>query len=71
MNSFGDLLSHEFTSKRNGYRQDLRNTSRHQLEAISYLSPENIQVPEEVDWREKGAVREHTIIPNFMPISTL
>lgn len=56
MNSFGDLLPHEFTAKRNGFRPELRNTTRHELEAVSYLSPENVQIPEEIDWREKGAV---------------
>jgi len=56
MNHFGDLLPHEFTSRMNGYRRELRNTSLHELVAVSYLSPENVQVPDSIDWREKGAV---------------
>lgn len=56
MNHFGDLLPHEFTSKMNGYRRELRNTTLHELVAVSYLSPLNVQVPDSIDWREKGAV---------------
>jgi len=56
MNKYGDMLPHEFATRMNGFRRELRNTTRHELEAISYLSPENVNVPEEIDWRQKGAV---------------
>lgn len=56
MNHFGDLLPHEFTEKMNGFRPELRNATLHELVAVSYLSPENVQVPDTIDWREKGAV---------------
>jgi len=56
MNKFGDMLLHEFTGRRNGYRQDLRNTSVHILQAGTFITPEHVNVPDTVDWRSKGAV---------------
>jgi len=56
MNKYGDLLSHEFTKKMNGYRTDLRNASTHQLLGASFLTPEHFVAPKEVDWRTKGLV---------------
>lgn len=57
MNKYGDLLSHEFTKKMNGYRQDLRNASAHrELLGATFLTPEHFTAPKEVDWRTKGYV---------------
>lgn len=56
MNHFGDLLSHEFKGIMNGYRPSLRNTSLHELTKVSFIEPDNVQVPDEMDWRTKGAV---------------
>jgi hypothetical protein len=56
MNKYGDLLSHEFTKKMNGYRSDLRNASTHQLLGATFLTPEHFTAPKEVDWRSKGFV---------------
>lgn len=56
MNKYGDMLLHEFTSRVNGYRRDLRNASLHLLQAGTFITPEYVKVPDSVDWREKGAV---------------
>jgi cathepsin L len=56
MNKFGDMLLHEFTGRVNGYRPELRNTSVHTLQAGTFITPEHVNVPDTVDWREKGAV---------------
>eukprot|EP00094_Tigriopus_californicus_P005518 TCALIF_05315-PC protein Name:"Similar to Cp1 Cathepsin L (Drosophila melanogaster)" AED:0.20 eAED:0.21 QI:41/0.45/0.33/1/0.54/0.5/12/28/835 len=53
MNKFGDLLRHEFVNVMNGYRIDLDNSSRM---GATFISPANVELPNEVDWRAKGAV---------------
>lgn len=58
MNHYGDLLHHEFVSIMNGFdfaaHRELRASGEH--EAITYLPPANVEIPEKVDWREDGAV---------------
>ncbi len=54
MNHYGDLLPHEFASQMNGYRSDLKQNSG--LLGATYISPANVELPKEVDWRTKGAV---------------
>jgi len=56
MNKYGDMLLHEFTSRVNGYRPELRNTSLHLLQAGTFITPEHVTIPDTVDWRTKGAV---------------
>jgi len=57
MNKYGDLLSHEFTKKMNGYRADLRNSSMHELQGATFMAPLHVcTVPKEIDWRTKGYV---------------
>lgn len=56
MNVFGDLLHHEFVKRMNGYRRDLRNVSVHSLLGSTFLTPENVNLPREVDWRKHGLV---------------
>jgi len=56
MNAYGDMLHHEFVQRMNGYKPALRNATVHELIGFSYLSPYNLNVPEEIDWRTKGAV---------------
>lgn len=56
MNKYGDLLSHEFAKRMNGYRQDLRNVSRQTLVGGTFLTPEHFVAPKQVDWRTKGYV---------------
>nr|AKO90281.1 cathepsin L3 [Tigriopus japonicus] len=53
MNRFGDLLHHEFVSQMNGYRDDLREQSP---KGATFISPANVDLPTEVDWRTRGGV---------------
>ena len=53
MNAFGDLESHEVVAIFNGYRQEMKNSSKN---VFTYNS--NIEAVATVDWREKGAVTE-------------
>lgn len=55
MNQFGDMLHHEFVAIMNGYKRSLRN-EMNSTRGSTYLSPANVVVPENVDWREKGYV---------------
>jgi len=54
MNHYGDLLPHEFTSVMNGYRMDLKREGG--LKGAHYISPANVELPKNVDWRTQGAV---------------
>ena len=51
MNAFGDLESQEVVDLLNGYKQELKNSSK---DVFTY-NP-NIEAKATVDWREKGAV---------------
>ena len=55
MNEFGDLLSHEFVSVMNGFKRSYKLDSHN---GSTYLSPYNVVIPAEVDWRTKGYVTE-------------
>merc|ERR1712008_137895 len=55
MNHYGDLLAHEFGGIMNGYRYDLKKNGTGLLGA-TYISPANVQLPKNVDWRTSGAV---------------
>merc|ERR1711990_1217317 len=60
MNQFGDLLHHEFTAIMNGYqsRSKFNYTGTDvPLRGAKYLPPAHVtSLPENVDWREHGAV---------------
>merc|ERR1719491_2923843 len=55
MNHYGDLLAHEFQGMMNGYRYDLKKNGTGLLGA-TFISPANVQLPKNVDWRTSGAV---------------
>merc|ERR550532_1723927 len=55
MNHYGDLLTHEFQGMMNGYRMDLKQNGTGLLGA-TYISPANVKLPKNVDWRTSGAV---------------
>jgi len=58
MNNYGDLLHHEFTGAMNGYdyaaKVQLRSIA--DPDKVTWIAPENVDLPESVDWRAKGAV---------------
>lgn len=56
MNHFGDLLHHEFVKTMNGYKHSLKAVSGEFNEAVTFIAPFNVTVPETVDWRAEGAV---------------
>lgn len=53
MNQYGDLLHHEFAALMNGFKKSNK-TVAHQ--GATFLSPTNIVLPTEVDWRKEGYV---------------
>lgn len=55
LNEWADLLPYEFSHILNGYNQDLINNSTDQMRVI-FISPEGLQLPDKIDWRDEGAV---------------
>eukprot|EP00092_Neocalanus_flemingeri_P017837 GFUD01019301.1.p1 GENE.GFUD01019301.1~~GFUD01019301.1.p1 ORF type:complete len:380 (+),score=117.66 GFUD01019301.1:91-1140(+) len=57
MNEWGDLLHHEFVALVNGYKAKSGQFSGKKAEGAKYLPPAHTEtLPENVDWRAKGAV---------------
>ncbi|CAK8685020.1 procathepsin L-like [Clavelina lepadiformis] len=54
MNHYGDMSHTDFTKMMNGYRNDLRKTSK--TTGSTYLRAFNVALPDKVDWREDGLV---------------
>lgn len=55
MNAFGDLLPHEFVSVHNGLKVP-KNRTLLRAGVGSFLPPAHVNVPDSLDWREKGYV---------------
>lgn len=60
MNKWADLLHHEFVHTVNGFNKTARKGGLMQNQyldsAATFIVPENVNVPTEIDWRTKGAV---------------
>ncbi|XP_076371767.1 cathepsin L-like peptidase [Tachypleus tridentatus] len=56
MNKYGDLLHHEFVKVMNGFKRRYRNLTLESNSATTYLSPANVLIPRDVDWRKHGYV---------------
>ncbi|KAJ8665127.1 hypothetical protein QAD02_006789 [Eretmocerus hayati] len=57
INQFSDMLPEEFSEKYTGFKvtsETLEDLSNHTT--ATFLAPANVEVPNSVDWREKGAV---------------
>ncbi|XP_054721309.1 cathepsin L-like [Uloborus diversus] len=52
VNFFSDMTTEEVNSKFNGYKPNKRSPS------TTFIPPSNIEIPDEVDWREQGLVTE-------------
>lgn len=57
INKYADLLHHEFIHAMNGFNRSktllMGDTSE---QAIKFIPPANVKLPENVDWRQQGAV---------------
>lgn len=59
LNKYADLLHHEFVATLNGFNKTANGLKLRSMpldDAISYIEPANVKVPDAVDWRKKGAV---------------
>ncbi|XP_071489951.1 cathepsin L-like peptidase [Diadema antillarum] len=53
INEYADLQNYEFVGLMNGYRRNITSKAK---SASVFLAPENVQIPDSVDWRTKGYV---------------
>nr|CAH7715326.1 unnamed protein product [Callosobruchus chinensis] len=59
VNKYADMLSHEIMQTLNGYNKTKQNgllRGTQEYDGFSFIPPANVKLPEEVDWREHGAV---------------
>jgi len=55
MNKFGDMNIEEFRT-RNGFKRSLMDRNPNAARGSTFLTPHNVNVPTETDWRTKGYV---------------
>ncbi|CAH1165020.1 unnamed protein product [Phyllotreta striolata] len=57
MNKYADLLHSEFTHLLNGFNKSKNLLGGQDMDdSVTFIKPANVQLPDEVDWRVKGAV---------------
>lgn len=61
VNKYSDMLHHEFVKVFNGYNRSTVNPPRTvgygpKDEGVRFIAPANVELPTQVDWRDKGAV---------------
>ncbi|KAK9884587.1 hypothetical protein WA026_007429 [Henosepilachna vigintioctopunctata] len=56
INKYADLLHHEFIRVMNGFNRSKALVGGDFEQPIKFIPPANVQLPENVDWRTKGAV---------------
>lgn len=60
LNKYSDMLHHEFVHTLNGFNKSTSNailkSNLEMDEGVTFIEPANVQVPDSVDWRKKGAV---------------
>merc|ERR1719379_358049 len=55
VNSFADLLHHEFLKMKNGFKYEEKKNID---DGITQIVPAHVELPDEVDWRAHGAVTD-------------
>ncbi|XP_012059550.1 PREDICTED: cathepsin L1 [Atta cephalotes] len=56
MNKYCDMFHHEFVNTLNGFNKSVK--AHKQFMGATFISPANVELPKEVDWRKHGAVTE-------------
>ncbi|XP_068228799.1 procathepsin L-like [Palaemon carinicauda] len=60
MNKYGDMLRHEFVNMMNGFRANISGNGykvNRGFQGVTFIEPpEDVIMPESIDWRKKGAV---------------